>query len=580
MTTQFAPIWDDAAVAFTTIKANATDTASAAATTLLDLRVNNVSKFVVDKFGELILTPTTRTSGSDSLLSLIAPADTTRAAGVEATDINFNLARTVQFAAGNITNQRAVRIQAPTYSFASASTITTAATLSIDGPPTAGTNATLTNRWALNVESGDIRLSSNAAVVWPNGISIRDNSPSGFGLTIVPPTAVPTITLFANALIKGFYTNHTLDIGHNTCQIRYGSSAYAPDVDTDRIVIKASDGLHVRHSSPTSAGKLCINNTFTDNSNYERLSLQFGTYSSVRHAQIAAESAGTGTANINLVLTPKGTGAFILGPPPDGTTTGGNVRGSRAVDLQTLRSASTQVASGQHSFLVGRNNTGSGWYSTVTGQNCVGSGWYTLVAGNENTVSGEASFALGYLNQISGNYSGAAGFDNIIGGDYSFAFGRGHRNTSGNSYVSLFGEGAGQGQSWDFLHACGKFAVEGDCVRRGYVQRGTTTNLSSSTNLTPRFVLQPNQIFHGTIKVTGVKTDGTTHAFYERQVRIIRVNNTTTLLGVNVIGTDVTNGTTLVVTADDLFDSLNIQVTSTGNWRWQAVIDGGSTIFV
>lgn len=53
MTTQFAPIWDDAAVAFTTIKANATDTASAAATTLLDLQVNSVSKLTVDKFGEM-----------------------------------------------------------------------------------------------------------------------------------------------------------------------------------------------------------------------------------------------------------------------------------------------------------------------------------------------------------------------------------------------------------------------------------------------------------------------------------------------------------------------------------------------
>ena len=92
------------------------------------------------------------------MLTLTGPADTTLAASTEATDVNINLARTVQFATGALTTQRAMRIQAPTYSFVGASTITNAATVDISGPPVAGTNATITNPAALIVESGNVGI--------------------------------------------------------------------------------------------------------------------------------------------------------------------------------------------------------------------------------------------------------------------------------------------------------------------------------------------------------------------------------------------------------------------------------------
>jgi hypothetical protein len=45
---------------------------------------------------------------------------------------------------------------------------------------------------------------------------------------------------------------------------------------------------------------------------------------------------------------------------------GGNARGAQAVDLQSARNASTQVASGTHSFIAGgRSNTASGANSFV-----------------------------------------------------------------------------------------------------------------------------------------------------------------------------------------------------------------------
>jgi hypothetical protein len=106
----------------------------------------------------LTIIPSARTSGTPSLFTITGPADTTLTASTEAIDVNFNLARTVQFSTGTITNQRAVRFQAPTYAFVGASTITNASTVAISGAPVAGTNATITNAYALNVESGNVRL--------------------------------------------------------------------------------------------------------------------------------------------------------------------------------------------------------------------------------------------------------------------------------------------------------------------------------------------------------------------------------------------------------------------------------------
>lgn len=103
------------------------------------------------------------TSGSPSGFVFTGGAHTTLATTVEDTDVNFNLARTVQFATGAIATQRAFRIQAPTYGFVGASTITTAATLAISGPPVAGTNATLTTTLALYVESGQIGAADGTA---------------------------------------------------------------------------------------------------------------------------------------------------------------------------------------------------------------------------------------------------------------------------------------------------------------------------------------------------------------------------------------------------------------------------------
>jgi hypothetical protein len=99
---------------------------------------------------------TTLTSGTTNptAFRIDGAAHTGLILSVESIDINMNLARTVQFATGALTTQRAFLIQAPTYGFVGASTITNAATFAISGAPVAGTNATLTNSYALWVQAG------------------------------------------------------------------------------------------------------------------------------------------------------------------------------------------------------------------------------------------------------------------------------------------------------------------------------------------------------------------------------------------------------------------------------------------
>ena len=131
----------------------------------LEFRLADDSAVAGITAGALTLTQAVSTSGSPTVFTITGAAHTTLTASTEATDVNFNLARTVQFATGALTTQRAVRIQAPTYGFVGASTITTASTLSISGPPVAGTNATITNAYALNVESGNSYFGGNVRAV-------------------------------------------------------------------------------------------------------------------------------------------------------------------------------------------------------------------------------------------------------------------------------------------------------------------------------------------------------------------------------------------------------------------------------
>jgi hypothetical protein len=91
-------------------------------------------------------------------LRFVAAAHTAQTAGAEVVDVDLQTTGILQHATGALATQRTVRVQARTYSFVAASTITDAATLAIEGAPVAGTNATITNAYALWVQAGETRL--------------------------------------------------------------------------------------------------------------------------------------------------------------------------------------------------------------------------------------------------------------------------------------------------------------------------------------------------------------------------------------------------------------------------------------
>jgi hypothetical protein len=105
-------------------------------------------------YGTLALAPAAQAAARTNVLLVTAPADTAQTASVEVSSVFFDLSATRTYATGALTTQREYRIAAPTYAFAGASTITTAVTFDIGGAPIAGTNATLTNAYALRVASG------------------------------------------------------------------------------------------------------------------------------------------------------------------------------------------------------------------------------------------------------------------------------------------------------------------------------------------------------------------------------------------------------------------------------------------
>jgi hypothetical protein len=109
------------------------------------------SPFIVLPRGDLVMAPVAYTSGLPIALTLTTPAHTGLTASSEDPSAYFNLSATKTWATGALTLQRELLVAAPTLAFAGASTVTSAVSLAVTGPPLAGTNATLTNSYGITV---------------------------------------------------------------------------------------------------------------------------------------------------------------------------------------------------------------------------------------------------------------------------------------------------------------------------------------------------------------------------------------------------------------------------------------------
>ncbi|MBL7999056.1 MAG: hypothetical protein JNL32_10510, partial [Candidatus Kapabacteria bacterium] len=181
-------------------------------------------------------------------------------------------------------------------------------------------------------------------------------------------------------------------------------------------------------------------------------------YTTTTQNNVTIKADDGSTADISLVLAPKGNGALIASKP-DGTATGGDARGNFAVDLQLNRTADTMVASGNRSVIAGgSSNTASGFYSIVlgglnntasgvhskvfSGNNNVSSGdTSSVISGSSNLASGTKSIILtGRNNVASGDGSAIlSGQDNVASGLRSVVLG-GHDNVVAGAHNLVFGE--------------------------------------------------------------------------------------------------------------------------------------------
>lgn len=114
--------------------------------------------------GPLTVTQPVTTTGAPVLQTLTGAANTGLTAATEVNDVYWNLSRTLTWATTAPTTQRAVYINATSLVYAAGTasqTITTAATLTINGAPGNGTNVTITTPLALWVESGNALFAGN-----------------------------------------------------------------------------------------------------------------------------------------------------------------------------------------------------------------------------------------------------------------------------------------------------------------------------------------------------------------------------------------------------------------------------------
>jgi hypothetical protein len=253
--------------------------------------------------------------------------------------------------------------------------------------------------------------------------------------------------------------------------------------------------------------------------------------------------------NASTVVGVKGSGSFILGAKPDGTSTGGNPRGTNAVDLQISRFTETHVASGIYAFVAGRGNSASSDYAVALGES--------------NTASGNRSFCANTGNTSSG--FGSACF--------------GQTNTSSNFYAFSFGLYAIADRVGLFATTADRFAANGDSQKIMSVLRAKTTTNSAVElfiNGSNRLTVPSGKVMAMTINITGVKSDGSAVAHYLRQYCIKNVAGTTSEVYAPVtIGADNAAGTSITISANDTNDALKIEATgvTSETWRWVASVD-------
>lgn len=282
-------------------------------------------------------------------------------------------------------------------------------------------------------------------------------------------------------------------------------------------------------------------------------------------AYLEATNAAT---NVDAAIVTKGNGAFML-QVPDGTTTGGNKRGTNAVDLQMIRTGlNSQVASGAESAIIGgRSNTASGQNSVVIGGTGAQATASHALAGGSSTASGQYSISLGRNSTASGDDAIGLG-GGTANAQEAVAIGRA---ATANSVVGAYVEG----------------------MQSSY-QRGRITLRNSTTDATPATLTSnastaaaTNQLYMGAANnrsaiVRGMvvaRQTGNSGAkkSWQFMAHLDRDNGTLALVAsvTPSVVADSGVGWSIAVTADNTLKTLKVEVTGAAatTIRWACGLD-------
>lgn len=292
----------------------------------------------------------------------------------------------------------------------------------------------------------------------------------------------------------------------------------------------------------------------------------------VNHASIQATGD---TTNVSVSIVPKGSGAFCLAVP-DGTSTGGNARGANAIDLQTLRSAATQVASAPNSVAIGVRSTGSSTSGIAIGDTAAatGGGEGRVVAiGYQATGSAVYTIAIG--DRVSSTGSGAICISSEFGaatGNAATAIGPAGVEASGGCAIAIGGTAKASRTNevaFGFRHALFD-------VRPGAFLLSCKTTNDTLTALAGNNVFQSNiawttrtgTVIQGLVQVIGSKSDGSAIASYTRKVIFKNVAGTITLVQSETLGTDYEDNALTDLEISNVSPFFRVKGITGETWRW------------
>lgn len=196
-------------------------------------------------------------------LTYTGAAHTALTASTERIDMNWNSARTVEWATGALTTQRFHLFQAPTLGFVGASTVTDTCTVCVTGAPVKGTNATLTQTHGLLIQAGAV---STAAA----GYGLTVNAPTGatvnYAAQFLGSVILPTTTdslLFGSAAngVRAKYSSTGVLAVRNAADSAGGSLLASTVTASAAVTLSAGSVTTSPSLSPTGWSALQVSNS-------------------------------------------------------------------------------------------------------------------------------------------------------------------------------------------------------------------------------------------------------------------------------------------------------------------------------